>query len=462
MTNYIIQPNHGYLRSFFWNSIKMNARQSLFMVLAVNLLAIPAWCATPIPGATQKHPIALTGGTIHPMTRPAFVGTLLFDKGRIVAVGADVKTPPGTEIIKVPGKHVYPAMIDSHTQMGLVEIGAVRATRDQAEVGSMNPNVKAQVAVNPDSEMIPVARSNGVALTLTVPTGGTITGTSALLQLDGWSWEDLTLKAPVAMHLDWPRMAPIQAWWMKKSPQEQKKERDETLRKLKDFFDQARHYGQARRAQGDGTKRQEFDARLEAMAPVLAGKIPLIVSADEIRQIQAAVAFASREKVRLILHGGYDAMECVELLRSHDVPVIVGGSHRLPRKRDDAFDEPFTLPKRLHEAGIRFCIAGNGGASNVRNLPYHAATAAAHGLPVEEALKAVTIYPAKILDAADRVGSLEVGKDATLIVVDGNPLDVRGQVEQEFIQGRRVDLNDKHKTLWNKYREKYRRLRERE
>jgi imidazolonepropionase-like amidohydrolase len=228
---------------------------------------------------------------------------------------------------------------------------------------------------------------------------------------------------------------------------------DRALAALQDTFRSARAYQQARQAGG------ETDVRWEAMLPVLEGHMPLIVSADEIQQIQSAVAFADREKVRVILHGGYDAPHCAELLRKHDIPVIVGGVYRLPRRRWDAYDAAYTLPERLRQAEIRYCISGteDRGASNVRNLPYHAATAAAYGLPRDEALKAITLYPAQILGVADRVGSLEVGKDATLIVTSGDPLETATQVRAAYVQGRAVVLNDRHKALYRKYRAKYER-----
>jgi imidazolonepropionase-like amidohydrolase len=196
------------------------------------------------------------------------------------------------------------------------------------------------------------------------------------------------------------------------------------------------------------------------MLPVLAGELPLIVDADDLQQLQAAVAFAEQQKLKLIIYGGYDAPLCSELLKKHAVPVIVGGVYRLPRRRSEHYDTPFSVPARLYEAGIKFCISGSGrfGASAVRNLPYHAAMAAAFGLPQEEALKAITLYPAEILGAANRVGSLQKGKDATFFIADGDPLETATQVEAAFIQGRQVDLNDRHKRLWKKYEEKYRRL----
>jgi imidazolonepropionase-like amidohydrolase len=259
---------------------------------------------------------------------------------------------------------------------------------------------------------------------------------------------------------------------VREGPEEQTKRRDEQLKALDQAFADARAYLAARKAAAgvgdpDGKastaraprRAADFDARWEAMLPLLERRLPLVVEADEVRQIEAAVAFAAREKVKLVIFGGYDAPLCAELLKAHDVPVIVNGVQRLPMRADSPYDEPFTVPDRLREAGVKYCItlAHRFGGSDVRNLPYHAAAAAAYGLPADEALKAITLYPARILGVADRVGSIEPGKDATLIVTDGDILEPATHVEQAFVQGRAVDLSSKHTRLWQKYREKYRR-----
>ena len=428
-------------------------------VLSVLLAAAQHSFASPeIPGAENKRPVAIVGATIHTASGEAIPGgTILFQDGRIVAVGRRVQVPDTTLIIEAPGKHVYPGLFDAYTDMGLVEINAVRATRDRSETGPINPNVKSWVSVNPDSEIIPVTRSNGVLLTLSTPSGGLISGKSAVLQLDGWTYEDLTLRSDVGMHVNWPNMSPVIEWHTEQSAREQIEARDRALRRLRDTFDDVRAYQKARAAEGSS---QDVDSRWEAMLPVIDGDLPLIVVADGLQQIQAAVAFAEQQNVRLILYGGYDAPLCTELLKKHDVPVILRGVYRLPRRRSEPYDTPFTIAARLHEAGIKFCISGGGrfGASNVRNLPYHAATAAAFGLTRGEALKSITLYPAQILGVDNQVGSLDQGKQATLFLADGDILETPTQVEAAFIQGRAVDLNDRHKRLWKKYQEKYRRL----
>jgi imidazolonepropionase-like amidohydrolase len=432
----------------------MNAA-STTLSLVVLAIGMTAALANPeIPGAKQAGPIALTGATVHPVSGPPIEeATLVFNKGKIVAVGKNVKIPQAAETIDLAGKHVYPALFDANTELGLVEISAVRATVDVRETGSINPNVRALVAVNPDSEMIPVTRSNGVLLALVAPHGDLLAGRSAVVALDGWTWEDMALKSDAALHITWPRM---RASRRMEDDADSKQGADKLIADLHSLLADARAYAAARKAD----EYYPIDARLESLQDVLAGKLPVIVRADDVRQIQSAVAFAQNEQLKLIISGGYDAPRCAELLKKCDVPVIVTAVYRLPMRTGDAYDAAYSLPTRLHEAGVRFCISASDrhAASNVRNLPYHAATAAAYGLPPEEAIKAITLYPAQILGVADRVGSLEKGKDATLIVTDGDPLETATNVSAAFVQGRKVELNDRHKRLWHKYQEKYRRM----
>lgn len=434
----------------------MRRFMSLLTLAALAANASFALCAVPNPATPQERTIALVGATVHPVDGADIAnGTIVFSGGKITAMGAGVAIPDDAERIDVSGKHVYPSLIDANTQIGLSEVGSIRATVDASETGSINPNVKAEVAVNPESEIIPVTRSNGVLLALSCPSGGVISGTSALLRLDGWTWEDLTHTAPIAMHLNWPRMRPVTAWWNQDSDETQLERRDEQLKAVRQAFADARSYWTAKKASGAAV---EFDSRWEAMIPVLEGRLPVIVESDDIQQIQAVVAFAEAEKIKIIVRGGYDAPLCAELLKKNNIPIIVDGIHRLPTRDDDPYDTPFTVPERLRASGVKYCITGGGGASNVRNVPYHAATAASYGLPRDEALKAITLYPAQILGVADRVGSLAVGKDATLFVADGDILEIPTHVEHAFIDGRKIDLTDKQKVLWEKYKEKYRRM----
>ncbi len=416
-----------------------------------------------VPAAPQNHPIALVGGIIHTVSGGVIDhGTILFEKGRIVGIGVQVALPDGTERIDVSGLHIYPGLIDANTTIGLTEISAVRATRDFAEVGQIKSNVRVEVGWNPDSEILPVTRANGITVAQSVPLGGLISGRSGLMMLDGWTWEAMTLKAPDGLHLWWPRMRVVESPFGRQKPKEQEKARDEAIAKIRDFFAEAKAYFKAKTAEKKpGIPKHESDLRLEAMIPVLKKKIPVYVHADDILQIEAAVDWARETGVRMVLVGGYDAPRVSNLLKNNNIPVIVGGIYRLPIRRWEDYETPFTVPLKLYKAGVKFCIGSSGGpfnAAHERNLPYNAGAAAAYGLPKTEALRAVTLYPAQIMGAADRVGSLEKGKDATLIVTTGDPLEISTQIKMEFIQGRKVDLSSRHTQLYEKYRKKYQQM----
>ena len=430
-------------------------------LLLFSFLALPTMprASDELPGKPQKNPILLEGGTIHPVSGPAFVGSLLFDKGRITAIGKKLEAPEKTEKIDATGKHIFPGFFDAYSQLGLTEINAVRATRDLSEAGSINPNVKALVAVNPDSELIPVTRANGILLTLTAPSGGLVSGLASIIQLDGWTWEDMALPAAGGLYINWPAANPASSWLAGPAANKQPSNRDKRLQELRELFDEARAYGKARASRGDD---QPVDARLEALLPTLTGELPVIARAETVKTIQSAVTFAERQGLRLIIHGGHDAPHCAALLKKHKIPVILRAVYRLPRRRAEPYDYRFTLPKRLRDAGISFAISGSptSRTAHMRNLPYHAAMAAAFGLSLEQALEAITLAPARILGVADRVGSLEKGKHATLFISDGHMFETSSKVERAFIQGREVDLSSRHKRLWHKYREKYRRQRE--
>jgi imidazolonepropionase-like amidohydrolase len=435
-------------------------RTNILLVIVLLLSSSLAVAADAIPAAKQKKPIALVGGTIHTVSGEVLQNaTIVFDKGKITALGTIVAIPTDAERIDVTGKHVYPGIIDSYDHVGLTEIGSVRGSVDLAETGSINPNIKAEVAVNPESELIPVARSLGVAIVNTAPTGGLISGLAAALMLDGWTCEDLTLKGGLGLVVNWPPMVYSPSRSARTTKEEWQKQRDELLKALRETFANARAYMTAKQAeQQKGIKYHDSDPRLQALIPVLEGKIPVFVQANELSQIQGAITWAEREGVKLVLVGGRDAIFVKDQLKAKDIPVIVTDVQSPPMRQWQGYNEVFSLPMRLKKAGIRFCIAGDGDASNSRNTPFHAANAAAYGLPLDDALKSVTLYAAQILGIADKVGSLEVGKDATLIVTTGDPLQPPTITERMFIQGKKIDLRDKHKQLYEKYEEKYRQL----
>ena len=421
--------------NYFWNAtFKMKKIPLFALVFAVAItisgLASLSASATPnIPPPPQRQAILITDATLHTVSGPVIAnGRMLIDKGRIAAIGSatEVAMPAGAQVIVMSGKHVYPGLIGANTTLGLVEVESVRGTIDSAETGAINPNSRALVAVNPDSELIPVARANGILAALSVPRGsatGLIAGTSALLQLDGWTWEEMGLIPEVALHVALPTMR-LNAALFPNLPQarldDMQRMTNQRLRVLEDGFEAANAYAKAR--SNDATT--PLDSRWEAMLPVVAGKRPVFIQANELPQIRYALALADRFGFKLIIVGGMDAWRIAALLKERQVPVIIGGVYRLPLRRGDDTDAPFRLAAQLYEAGVRFCIARSGSefdAATERNLPFEAATAAAHGLPRDEALKAITLYPAQILGAADRLGSLEPGKLASFFVTNGDP-----------------------------------------
>jgi imidazolonepropionase-like amidohydrolase len=433
----------------------------IVLILSI-LFTSPAFSSDIIPGKPQEKPIALVGGTIHTVTKGTVEnGVVLFDKGKIVAVGREINIPKDAEVIDVKGKHIYPGLINAFTTIGLIEIGAVRATRDVTEVGLVNPNVRAEVAFNPDSEHPPVTRSNGITMALVVPIGELIAGQSALMMLDGWTWEEMTLKAPVGLHIYWPRMTlPSERFmFVRRSPEELKKEVETRINLIRETFQKARAYKKAKESEiQKGVPYHDTDLKYEAMIPVLEGKVPVFIHANSSKEILSAIEWAESEGLKIVIVGGADSWKVADVLKNKNIPVILTNIHRLPSKRYSDYDEPFTVAYKLYKAGVKFCIGGEGGYYNERNLPYQAGTCVAFGLPREEALKAITIYPAEILGVADKVGSIEPGKDATLIVTTGDPLEISTQVVYEFIQGKKVDLSNRQVKLYEKYVEKYRRL----
>ncbi len=409
-----------------------------------------------IPAPNQDHPILIQGGTIHTISHGILENAdILFVDGKITSVGHNLDIPAEAEIIDASGQHVFPGLISAGSTLGLQEIGAVRATRDYAEVGAVNPNVRANVSYNPDSELIPITRSNGILLALSVPRSGLISGTSSLMMLDGWTWEDATLMHPVGLHLFWPSMNIPKP---KPGKQKEKKDKDSRLKsiqKIDDLIQESRAYAQLKVT---GSPSFKHDLRLEGMLPMISGEIPVFIHANEVQQIEAAVYWAERQSVKMVLVGGKDSWRVTQLLKDREIPVIYTQTHSTPMRRFEQYDQAFITPSQLYAAGVKFCISNSESpfqTPHIRNLPYHAAKAASYGLSWKEALRSITLSTAEILGVEDQIGSLEASKDATLFIADGDILDVRTQVNMAFIQGRRVDLSDRHKTLYSKYRNKY-------
>ncbi|MDW8107752.1 MAG: amidohydrolase family protein [Armatimonadota bacterium] len=394
---------------------------------------------------------AIRNVTVYPVSAPPIEkATVLIRDGKIAAVGTNLAIPRGATVYEGKGNRLYPGYIDACTTLGLTEIGSIAATIDTTETGQFNPNARAEIALNPDSELIPVTRVNGTTTVVAAPVGGTFSGMGCVMNLDGWTWEEMVIKTPIGLFMNFP--AP--SGTPNQSAESRRRDWESRMRPINEFLEDARRYLRAHRAAGsEGVPAHERDPRFEAMMPVLEGKLPLFVRVNSALGIQAALRWAEEQRLRLVIVGGSEAHKVADLLREKQVPVILEGVHNLPSAESAPYDEPFALPKRLFEKGVRFCIASND-ASNARNLPYHAATAVAHGLPHEEAIKAITLYPAQILGLSHRLGSIEVGKDANLVLLNGDPLDIRTAVIQVWIAGRPIEMTSKHIRLYERYRKR--------
>lgn len=408
--------------------------------------------------------LAITNATLHPVTSEPFAGHVLIEDGLITAVGPEIDIPAEATVVDATGLDVYPGLTDALSQVGLVEINAVAATDDQAEMGIYNPHLRAASAVHPASEVIPVTRANGLTHVVVAPETdgeGVIAGQAALIHLDGWTIEEMAIDPSIAMVIDWPeivtRRFDFSTFSMKESPYAEAKEKaEERQNELRDWLDAARHYRQAMAA---GSERLERNLELEALAEVLDGAKPVLILAHEEREIRQALAFAEEQELRMILGGGEEAWKVGDLLAEKGIPVILAQTQSLPDQEDDPYDTPFGNPGKLVAAGVKIAFAsgagggfGPGGPHGARTTPYEAATAVPYGLPAEAALKALTLWPAEILGVADRLGSIEPGKLANLIVTDGDPLAITTTIEHLVIAGHLVSSDNKHRRLYETYR----------
>lgn len=409
--------------------------------------------ATQAPAATLY-----SGAKLHPVSSaPIDNGQMLVDGGKIIAIGSDLSAQAaGAQTVDLSGRWVVPAYILANSVMGLTEIETVRGSVDVAETGAINPNARAQVAINPDSELFAVARANGVLYAHVVPQvsqGGVIAGLSALIKLEGWTWEDMTVKAPVGLHLMWPssRLPP----WL---PAPMREEAMKSAVRSRELIEQAFDDAAAYRSAAQAGQVPAVDARWEAMLPVLDGKTRLYIHALDLQQIREVLDFTRQRKLDFVLVGGQDGWRVADELSARKVPVILHTPFELPLRRHEGFDVNYANAGKLASAGIHIAIAGDAStfaATLERNLPYAAGQAVSFGLSWEQGLRAITLAPAQILGVADRLGSLEVGKDASFIVSSGDPLDVRSSIVAAYLNGAPVDLSSKHTRLRDKFEGKY-------
>jgi len=410
-----------------------------------------------VPAPPQDRPMVIHNGTVHTVSGPVIHdnGFLVIEHGVITQVGQGM--PPSiarAQVFDAKGLHIYPGLIAAETTIGLTETSAVDVTNDYRELGSFTPEVRAAVAVNPDSDLIPVTRSNGILTMMVTPRGGIVAGRASIMRLDGWTWEAMAIDDAAGLVINWPRTEPFTSRFFQRSEEEQRKQIVENLQEIEDFFDDAQAYAKAH----DSGELIETDLRFEAVRRALIDDKPIFINASTLGQIESAVGMAARRHLKIVIIGGAQADRAASLLKEHNIPVIITGTHRLPSERHDPYDDPYTLPNRLYEAGVRFAIASGAEPAHERQLNHNAATAAAYGLPRDEALKAVTQYAAEIIGIGASHGTLESGKAATFIVTTGDPLEITTDTLMAFIDGRRIDLGDRHKALYAKYREKYEQL----
>lgn len=397
---------------------------------------------------------ALVGATVHPVDAADIpAGTVLISNGRITNVGKDLALPSDTKLIDVAGLHVYPGLIDAGTTTGLTEIEKVVETSDFAEAGQFQPDLRAGVAINPDSELIPVARAGGITTILAMPTGGFISGQASAVKLGGWTVPEMVLELEAGLVIRWPGGA-HRVRRSRKDQEEDQKKHQEQLDQLKEFLKQGRLYNKLK-ADTLAAKQSPpvADPRYEALKPYLAAEKPIFIEANHRREIAEALLFAEAEKLKIIITGGTDAWKLAGDLKARNVPVIVGPVMNRPANEHDPFDAPYANPGRLFEAGVLFCIRSYD-SSNSRNTPFEAAQAVAYGLPQEEGLKSVTLHAARVLGIEDRVGSITAGKLANVIVTDGNPLLHVTQIKATFIDGRPYAPETRQTRFYEKYKQR--------
>ena len=403
-----------------------------------------------VPAPPQTEGVVINNVTLHIGNGKVVErGAIAFNDGKIVYAGTSTGWNGNEEFKQVDGagKHVYPALIAPNTQVGLIEIGAVRATRDAAETGTYNPHVRSLIAYDTDSEIIPVVRNKGIGLVQVTPQGGRISGTSSIMTTDAWNWEDAAYSIDEGIHLSWPRLYSFN--WRERSLSKNKKYGEQTA-DLKAFLQDAKAYA----AVADPA---EPNLKMEAMRGLFDGSKQLYLHADEVEAMETGILLAEDMGIeRIVVVGGRDSWMNADFLKSHKVPVILGEVQALPARTDYDVDQPFKTPKMLADAGVDFCLSVNGFWQQWY-LPYQAGQAVSYGLDPERAIASISGDAAKILGIGDRVGTLEVGKDANLMIGDARFLDIRfSNAEALYIQGRAVRLmEDKQTKLYEKYKTKY-------
>lgn len=421
-------------------------------VCIIMLMALTtAHAQNPTPAGEQTKRILILGATAHIGDGTVIGNSAIgFEKGKLKLV-ADATTirvdrTAYDTIINANGRHVYPGLIALNTTIGLNEIESIRATQDITETGSYNPSARALVAYNTDSKVTPTVRSNGVLLAQITPQGGIVSGQSSVVTLDAWNFEDAAYASDEGIHLNWPSMRTIRSR-RADADEKQKEHMEKTLSEIRTLFADAKAYSSA--------KSPVTNQHLEAMRGLFDGSKSLYVHCNYVKEIIAAAGLCRDFNVRMVLVGGADAWMVTDLLKQQDIAVVITETHRLPSREDEAIDMPFKLPAILESEGVRYAVS-TGSFWQVRNLPFQSGQAGGHGLTKEQVLTAVTQSPARILRIDDRTGTLETGKEATLLITGGDLFDMKSSnVESAFIAGRQISLDNIQKQLNEKYSRKY-------
>ena len=409
------------------------------------------------PSQENKGLLFITNGTVHVGNGTVLENaTIKINNGKIVEVGTNIAIPSNdAQVINAKGKQVYPGLILSSSDVGLKEISnGVRASNDYQEIGEYNSDVRSITAYNTDSRVINVLRSNGILLASVNPEGGVITGSSSVVQFDAWNWEDAVYKMDAGIHLNMPsfvvrfgRRGGVTAAGAG-TPDPTKIALDK-VEEIKKFFREAKAYNQE-------TAHTNTNLKLESTKGLFEKKQKLYIHADQVKQMLVAIDFVKEFNFDVVIVGGSESFQIAEILKSANIAVILSEEHALPATEDDDIDQPYKTPAVLQKAGVLFSLNDNSDNTRYRNVSYNAGTAATDGLTKEEALSAITLNAAKILGVDDKTGSIEVGKDANIIITAGDILDMKSStVEQAFIQGRKISLENKQTQLYERYKYKY-------
>jgi len=401
------------------------------------------------PADKQTEAISITGATIHIGNGTVIEnGTVVFENGKIQAVGNSSTATKG-KVINASGKHIYPGFIGANTNLGLVEVDAVNASNDQAEMGSMIPHVRSLIAYNAESKVVESMRPNGILTAQVSPNGGRFSGTSSIMQLDAWNWQDAVIKTDDGIHMNWPSSFSRGRWFLGERGLRPNDNYSKQVDEVVSFVKQSKAYLNGKRV----TKNIPF----EAMEGLFNGTQKLYVNVDDEKGITDAVTFARENGISMGVVGGYQEHAVASLLKSNNVPVLIDHTQSLPKTSDDDYDLPYKNPKLLADAGVLVGIhTGNNSNFQTRNLPFYAGQVVGQGMSKEDALKLITSNIAKILGIDDQLGTIEVGKNATLFVSEGDALDMRGnQLTHAYIDGRELSLETHQTELWKRYSNKF-------